>query len=168
MRAARSPAARADEALRDQDKYSQDDQLSAAKGKPVIPVEPLLEKHPEESLGGNGADQPAAVDGAKVGRRGSETPGAAQSARWRLARTREALAQVKNLVENAGGIIVSEDQAFGTGQSQSLLAQIPAPYFSRLVEQLRLMGELREPPPEVPAATRTEPIRVRIDFIASP
>jgi hypothetical protein len=128
----------------------------------------LLEKHPEESLGGTGVDQATAVDGAKVGRPGLETPGAAQDARVRLARIREGRAQVKNLVKNAGGIILSEDQALATGQSQSLLAQIPAQNFSRLLEQLRYVGELRESPPDMPAAARTEPIRVQIHFITSP
>jgi hypothetical protein len=91
---------------------------------------------------------------------GSKSPDAPMS-REPMA-PREALAEIRGLVESAGGTIESIQYNAVGSRPESLMARIPAQFFPRFLDQLQRIGQLRDPAEARDQIPGTETILVQI------
>jgi len=77
----------------------------------------------------------------------------------------QTLSKVKNVIELAGGKVVSTEHSKESGQPPSLHAEIPAEHYSAFCEELRKLGNLQSTPPALPA-TDQEIRQVHIRLIS--
>jgi hypothetical protein len=168
MRSARIPTESAEQAPREAESTHRAGRRPEAKSKATGAEELQRRAQPDDSPRGDYALRPGAIDQAKAGARGQGTQGALQGAPLPLRPADEALGQIRELVKNSGGIIVSEDHPVDPRQPPSLLAQIPGGNYTAFVEQLALLGKLQEPLPKVLTANHTTSIRVHIKLVFAP
>jgi len=78
----------------------------------------------------------------------------------------ETLSKVKNVVELAGGKVVSAERAKESGQPPSIHAEISAERYNAFCEELKKLGNFQSTPPALPE-TDQEVVRVHIRLISA-
>jgi len=78
----------------------------------------------------------------------------------------QTLSKVKNVIELAGGKVVSTQRAKESGQPQSIHAEIPAEHYNSFCEALRNLGNLQSTPPALPE-TDQQVVQVHIRLVSA-
>jgi hypothetical protein len=77
----------------------------------------------------------------------------------------ETLSKLRNVIELAGGKVVSTQRGAERGQPRSIRAEIPAQHYNAFCEALTKLGRVQSTPPAVPE-TDQEVVQVHIRLIS--